>query len=1790
MLARKIIVGMVLVVCAVVIPVRATTYYVDPNGSDDSNGLSWATAFKTIQKGIDTSSDSNTVEVNEGTYYENVNFGGKTVTVHGADLAATVINGNGATSTVTFGADSVATLSGFTVTGGTRGVYCEEDSQPVVNNCIIRNNSGEGIYAELSTVTIKNSIIYGNNEGITLQDVESTIRNNTIVNNTSYGIRVSDGNGPTISNCILWNNGGDLSGCSATYSCIKNGDSGTGNISSYPYFEDYDGNDFHLTWNSPCINRGDPNGTYTGENDIDGENRVADEEYVSDCVDMGADEFNLHNINLVQNPGFENGTDANGTPLHWLKYNGYLSSVDSNEKHGGNCSWKFIKNGWAWTGGHTEYIPVEFGHTYKLTGWTKCDSATKKTYLSWIGLNADGNTLEEYNWKYGSPGLIPWTPYGGLHAIRNKNTEDIKITFDIYDPALTTGTVWWDDFSLVEEVEYLPPYGCENEPNAKTVNFGGTETNINWISAYNSVGTHWSDVTGAMGDPCTDPDDNNINYRTTKVGRTMVIEFPAFNNDANGLPLTPMLLEIMFKDTTDVTGFVVRSKIGHINPDPNYDIIDPNDEITDGNDRDKDIAHLGDCNDGRWKYVQYAFQKSDFQLLRAIDGKFTIKIYSPWYSGGIPINYVSLRAITQEEYEAFANKQRAMRGFYEIEMPANNPDNPSYADPSLTVFVRDIMHPVYQHTKPDVNEPNNISTFSAWGEIEPACFSIYSEKGLADLKITVSDLTHGGSVITNSNITAYHVVYDEKRLGDTQGIRSYSLLQDRIEEFNSLSIEPNTSESVWLKIHIPDEANGLAGGLYQGQVTIERNDGEPNYVPIEVYIYDITLSSPARTYPVFMDNYLSDDRDVVFNAVAETGFDPVGGYYSGLILHIDISTDPCKPHSVVFDDSNFLEDLNDAKAKGFAKNMVLVWLDEWYSIRPIYSIVMPSDHNDYNHNDPNLYAHLSEPNFANAFGALVEEYIKIGDACDINFIFFLVDEPGNDPYRRILTDRLANIMKDPRYVDPCIGGPYYKVNTTVSYYASCDEECLPGDYNVPTANHKIPPLINLVDYKIWPIYGLDGGYAKHQAPDYNGQFGYYTTHYSQLRNPVYNRFLHGLFALRTEAKMVIDWKMGGGENDPYNDFDGEAGDICPFTYPDFIYTYPSWSGKLHYIIGGLEAIREGIKDGRYIATLEKLIAEEPNNAAAQAAQDYLDDLKDRVDPNYNEAYEYQSTELGHYEAILKKISETSDPNDYEVFTRVRRQIAEYIGLLADGTDYKVRNATQNKFYTTIQAGIDDANDGDELLVAKRTHYGSLDLCGKDITLRGFDPNDWGIVAETIIDANGANNGVVFGSGEGNSSVLTGLTIKGAVNGIDCNSSSPTISKCVIRDNSSAGAYCVSGSPDILNNKIYSNGSYGINLSQTGSNTIVKNNLIYDDANGIYLDNPQGAAAISNNTIVDNTAKGICKSSGTAPTITNCIVWNNGDDLYDCTATYSCIKDCNDANGNGNICGDGNDPCFIDAESNDFHISIHSPCVSAGDPNGSYTGQTDIDGEARVMDGRVEMGADEAGFPLPDPFPNAHYWKLDETSGTIAYDSVGDTNGSFNGNDPCWVKGLIGGAIDCNGVSDYFPVPTLDTAYSSSSTFSVAGWFKTSQSTGKQTIVGQWAHYMPSPATLYFGWQVLVDTKKVVARFAGANPTITSDITGTSDVNDRNWHHFALVYPTQDSNAVLYVDGSSQGTPGNKTITTGYTKFRIGDGSYKVGSYTPVLKGGPFKGMIDDVMIYNRALTPGEVQQLYERGL
>ncbi|MBN1787572.1 MAG: right-handed parallel beta-helix repeat-containing protein [Sedimentisphaerales bacterium] len=283
--------------------------------------------YPSIQDAIDAASDGDVIEVMPDTHTENITFdGSKTITVRGMSPGVTedtIITANDDVVSFLNGDESI--LKYITVEGGTTGIYCK-GSSPTVNGCIIRNNSSSGIWCnrilpegESSSSIITNCIIYGNSlGGICISWSEPDIRNCTIVDNGTghpeaggiYG--ALNGELPTITNCILWDNDSqDLdAGFTATYSCIEDGDEGQGNIGgseNNPLFVNPAEGDYHLQVESPCINAGAP-GDYEGQIDIDGDRRV-----FGDGVDMGSDEFTTAKSNLF----VDVDADAGGSGLSW---------------------------------------------------------------------------------------------------------------------------------------------------------------------------------------------------------------------------------------------------------------------------------------------------------------------------------------------------------------------------------------------------------------------------------------------------------------------------------------------------------------------------------------------------------------------------------------------------------------------------------------------------------------------------------------------------------------------------------------------------------------------------------------------------------------------------------------------------------------------------------------------------------------------------------------------------------------------------------------------------------------------------------------------------------------------------------------------------------------------------------------------------------------------------------------------------------------------------------------------------------------------------------------------------------------------------------------------------------------------------------------------------------------------------------------------------------------------------------------------------------------------------------
>ena len=221
--------------------------------------------------------------------------------------------------------------------------------------------------------------------------------------------------------------------------------------------------------------------------------------------------------------------------------------------------------------------------------------------------------------------------------------------------------------------------------------------------------------------------------------------------------------------------------------------------------------------------------------------------------------------------------------------------------------------------------------------------------------------------------------------------------------------------------------------------------------------------------------------------------------------------------------------------------------------------------------------------------------------------------------------------------------------------------------------------------------------------------------------------------------------------------------------------------------------------------------------------------------------------------------------------------------------------------STIQAGIDAAQDGDTVLVAVGIWVENIDFLGKQITVSSEEGP-----ALTIIDGGSSGSVVTFAGGETRSALLQGFTITDGTGtdisgylyggGIICRlGSSPTISGNIVSYNYAeigSGISCIDSSPRIFNNTISENtasagggiSTYGHNcIPQIDQNTISENTANF--AGGGIVCSFYSTPTLAGNTIRGNISAfeggGInCQFNSSPLIIGNLITQNSSGDYYE----------------------------------------------------------------------------------------------------------------------------------------------------------------------------------------------------------------------------------------------------------------------------------------------------------------------
>jgi hypothetical protein len=357
--------------------------------------------------------------------------------------------------------------------------------------------------------------------------------------------------------------------------------------------------------------------------------------------------------------------------------------------------------------------------------------------------------------------------------------------------------------------------------------------------------------------------------------------------------------------------------------------------------------------------------------------------------------------------------------------------------------------------------------------------------------------------------------------------------------------------------------------------------------------------------------------------------------------------------------------------------------------------------------------------------------------------------------------------------------------------------------------------------------------------------------------------------------------------------------------------------------------------------------------------------------------------------------------------------------------------------------------------------------------------------------------------------------------------SPIVTNCTFSGNSSGWA----------GGGMYNYGS----CSPTVTNCIFSGNLTGGWGGGMYNET-YSSPTLTNCTFSGNSAGqrggGMCNFAASSPTLKNCILWSNRARYFG--------------------------PQI-------FNYSGCRPNVSYSDVQGGWPGTGNIDVEPCFVGPRY--GGTNEGLIA--------HWKLNESQGSTAHDSAAENDGTVHGAE--WTPGKLEGAMSFDGVDDYVDVadnPSLDIT----DEITLAAWiYKTGLESGVIAMKKE-------GNCLQYGFGLGQDKLTFDYRTqCGSGVFYQHTYRSHSSISSNTWHHVAVRYESGNStSAALYLDGVE--------ISGSWTP--LGDGTGEMASMPSYLTigrtekdhGAPqshFKGKIDDVRIYDRALSAEEIRQFYQ---
>jgi len=204
-----------------------------------------------------------------------------------------------------------------------------------------------------------------------------------------------------------------------------------------------------------------------------------------------------------------------------------------------------------------------------------------------------------------------------------------------------------------------------------------------------------------------------------------------------------------------------------------------------------------------------------------------------------------------------------------------------------------------------------------------------------------------------------------------------------------------------------------------------------------------------------------------------------------------------------------------------------------------------------------------------------------------------------------------------------------------------------------------------------------------------------------------------------------------------------------------------------------------------------------------------------------------------------------------------------------------------------------------------------------------------------------------------------------------------------------------------------------------------------------------------------------------------------------------------------------------------------------------------------------------------------HWEFDEGSGDIAYDSAGSNDGTIYGAQ--WTTGQINGALDFNGNDVHVRIPDDDSISIGNQDYTISAWINPRSLTGTsgwEAIVSK----VKNSADKEYALQIVDGVLFLGVEKNENNPVAKTTV---APVEIGYWQHVVVTFNSDTTTPTFYYNGVVQTSTSN--INT--LPDELGDDLY-IGMNGGTYYKDEFNGKIDDVRIYDRALSADEVEELY----